>query len=55
MQQHLNEHFYSEGHNGLFGNVFVSVIDKTDGFHPKKRENGWMRILKTLAPTRNYC
>ena len=50
MQQHLYEHFYSEGHNGFLGNVFINLIDKTDGFQPKKRENYWMRTLKTLAP-----
>ena len=52
MQQHLYEHFYSKGHNGFLGNVSISLIDKTDGFQPKKRENYWMRTLKTLAPLR---
>ena len=50
MQQHLFEHFYSEGYNGFLGNVSISLIDKTDAFQPKKRENYWMRTLKTLAP-----
>ena len=50
MQQHLYEHFYREGHNGFLGNASVSLIDKTDGFQSKKRENYWMRNLKTLAP-----
>ena len=50
MQQHLYEHFYSKGHHELSGNVSISLIDKTDGFQPKKRENYWMRTLKTLAP-----
>ena len=52
MQQHLYEHFYSEGHNGFLENVSVSLIDKTDGFQHKKSENYWMRTLKTLAPLR---
>ena len=26
------------------------MIDKTDGFQPKKRENYCMRTLKTLSP-----
>ena len=39
MQQHLFEHFYSEGYNGFLGNVSISLIDKTDVFQPKKREN----------------
>ena len=50
MQQHLYEHFYNGGHNGFLGNVSISLIDKTDGFQPQKRENYWMRTLKTLAP-----
>ena len=50
MQQHLFEHFYSEGYNGFLGNVSISLIDKTDVFQPKKRKNYWMRTLKTLAP-----
>ena len=49
MQQHLYEHFYSEGHNGFLGNVSISLIDETDRFQPKKRENYSMRTLKTLA------
>ena len=50
MQDHLFRHFYSEGHDGFIGNVSISFIDKTDGFDPTKRENFWMRTLKTLAP-----
>lgn len=34
-----NDHFYSEVHNRFLGNVFTSVIEKTDGFQLKKREN----------------
>ena len=33
---------YSKGHNGFLG--------KTDSFQPKKKENYWMRTLKTLTP-----
>ena len=36
MQQHLYEHYQSEGHNGFLGDVSTSPIDKTDGFQPKK-------------------
>ena len=50
MQQRLYEHFYSEGHNGFLDNVSINLIDKTDGFQPKKTENCWMRTPKTLAP-----
>ena len=44
MQQHFDEHFYSEGHNRFLGNVCINLIDKTDGF-----QKG-IRTLKTLAP-----
>ena len=50
MPQHLYEHFCSEGHNGFLGNVSISLIDKTDGFQPKKKENDWMKTIKHLAP-----
>ena len=50
MQQHLYEHFYSESHNRFLENVSISLIDKTDSFQSKKRENYWMRTLKTLVP-----
>ena len=50
MQQHLYEHFYSEGQNRFVGNVSISLIDKTDRSQPKKRKDYRMRTLKTLAP-----
>ena len=49
MQEHLFEHFKSEGHSGFLGNVSITLIDKTDGKDPKRRENYWMRALKTYA------
>ena len=50
MQEHLFEHFYSEDHNGFLEDVSVTLIDKTDGKDPKKREYYCMRTLKTLKP-----
>ena len=50
MQQHFYEYFYSKGLNGFLGIVSISLIEITDGFQPKKRENYWTRTLKTLAP-----
>ena len=50
MQQHVHEHFYSEGHNGFLENVPISLIDKTESFQLKEREDYWVRTLKTLAP-----
>ena len=48
MQEHLYSHFESEGHNG-FIDVSITLIDKTDGSDPTKRETFWMHMLKTLA------
>ena len=50
MQEHLFEHFKSEGHSGFLGNVSITLIDKIDGNDPERRENYWMRILKAYAP-----
>ena len=49
MQEHLYEHFYSDGHNGFLEDGATTLIDKTDGRDPKNRENYWMSFLKTLA------
>ena len=38
-QEHLFEHFKSEGHNGFLGNVSITLIDKTDSKDPKRSEN----------------
>ena len=50
MQENLLEHFKSEGLIGFLRNVSITLIDKTDGKDPKRRENYWMRALKTYAP-----
>ena len=50
MQEHLFELFTSESHSGCLGNVSITLIDKTDGKDPKRRENYWMRTPKTYAP-----
>ena len=50
MQEYLYSHFESEGHNGFLEDVSITLIDKTDGFNPTKRETFWMHTLKTLAP-----
>ena len=50
MQKRLFEHFKSEGHSGFVRNVFITLVDKTDGKDPKSRENYWMETLKTYAP-----
>ena len=49
-QQHLFKHFKSEGNSCFPGNVSIILIDEPDGKDPKRRENYWMRTLKTYAP-----
>ena len=39
MQEHLYRHFSSPGHRGFLNSVPVTLIDKTDGSDPKKRED----------------
>ena len=41
--------FKSENNSGFLVNVSITLIDKTDGKDPKKRESYWMRTLKTYA------
>ena len=55
MQEHLYinilyKYFESEGHTKFLDDVSRTLIDKTDGSNPTKRENYWMRTLKTFAP-----
>ena len=50
IQEHLFKHFKSMGHNGFLSNVSITLIDKTDGKNPKKREDYWRRTLKTYSP-----
>ena len=50
MQEHIFEHFNSEGHTGFLENVSVTFIDKTDSQNPEKRENYWIHTLKTMVP-----
>ena len=49
MQEHLFKHFNSMGHNGFLNNVSITLIDKTDGKNPKKRDDCWRRTLKTYS------
>ena len=43
------EHFHSEEHNG-FLDCGITLIDKTDGSDPTRREQYWRVVLKTVAP-----
>ena len=50
MQEHLSEHFKSACHSGFVGDVSITLLDKTNSKDLKKRENYWMRTVKTYAP-----
>ena len=50
MQEHSYRHFSSPGYRRFLNDVSVTLIDKTDGSDPKKREDYWMKTLKTMAP-----
>ena len=50
MQEHIFEHFNSEGHTRFLENVSVTSIDKTDTQNPEKRGNYWIHTLKTVVP-----
>ena len=41
--------FNSMGHNVCLNNVSITLVDKTDGKNPKKREDSWRRTLKTYS------
>ena len=45
MQQHLFEHFSSEGHNSFLDDVSIIFIDKTDPKDPNNREHYWRHTL----------
>ena len=50
MQQHLFEHFSSEGHCGFLDDISIIFIDKTDPKDPNKREHYWQHTLKIMVP-----
>ena len=49
-QGHLFRHSHSGEHTGFLENVKITLIGKTDGQNPKKREYYWRRTLKIYAP-----
>ena len=49
-QQHLFEHFSSEGHNNFLDDISIIFIDKTDPKDLNKREHYWRHTFKTMAP-----
>ena len=41
MQPLVFEHFSSNDYNGFLEGCSITVIDKTDGAHPNRREEYW--------------
>ena len=52
MQPLVFELFSSNDHNGFIEDCSITLIDKTDGSDPTKREKYWGKILKTVTPYR---
>ena len=44
------EHFSSNDHNGFLEDCSITLIDKTDGSDPTRREEYWRRVMKTVTP-----
>ena len=49
-QQHLSEHFTSEGHCSFLKDVTITFIDKTDPKDPNRRKHYWKHTIKAMAP-----
>ena len=45
------EHFSLNDHNSFLEDCIITLIDKTDGSDPTRREY-WRRVLKTVTPYR---
>ena len=50
MQPELFDHFHSEKHDGFLQDCSTTLTDKTDGSGPRRREEYWCAMLKTVAP-----
>ena len=50
MQPLIFEHYFSNDHNGFLEDCSITLIDKTDGSDPTRREEYWRRVLKTVTP-----
>ena len=47
---HIYIYIYIYIYSSFLGNVSITLVDKTYGKNPKRRESYWMRTLKTYAP-----
>ena len=50
MQPELFEHFHSEEHNGFLQDCSITLIEKTDGSDPARRDEYRRAVLKTVSP-----
>ena len=50
MQPELFEHFAADNHSCFLTDCSITLIDKTDGSDPTRREEYWRKVLKTVAP-----
>ena len=50
MQPLVYEDFSSNDHSSFLEDCSITLIDKTDGSDPTRREKYWRRILKTVTP-----
>ena len=50
MQADLFEHFATNEHNGFLEDCIITLIDKTDGADPTRRQEYWRRVLETVSP-----
>ena len=50
MQPLVFEYFSSNDHSGFLEDCSITLIDKTDGSDPTRREEYWRTVLKTITP-----
>ena len=50
MQRLVLEQLSSNDYNGFLEDYSITLIDKTDGSDPTRREEYWRRVLKTVTP-----
>ena len=50
MQRLVFEHSFSNHNHGFLEGCRITLIDKTNGSDPTRREEYWRRVLKTVTP-----
>ena len=49
MKLELFQHFAADNHNFLLNDSGTTLIDKTEGSDPTRREEYWRKVLKSVA------